>query len=214
MSSKVGHNLKCHTMLQCHKPWRHNSHSRSLNITSWQDNLKQIRLLREKSDWPTKQNSSPGNKQSGDCERNEVMSKMSETTQDVAYRRKIIMDALINSDEKCLVHLDAIIQGGEDDQSSRWEISHVCFLCSGRAPRAAGDIIFFASLTYCDTFLLFDDVSRIGSLKSQQSRTSSSSSPQHNKSAAPFTPKWGDYDVMRHRYVAGLHVLAACCCER
>ena len=44
---------------------------------------------------------------------------MSETTQDVAYRLKIIMDALIQSNETSLELLDNIMQDNEEEKSTR-----------------------------------------------------------------------------------------------
>lgn len=84
-----------------------------------QENLKYIRRLRESDDSGVSQQS-PGSKSRSDInEANKTLNQMSETTQDVAYRRKIIMDALIQSNETSLELLDNIMQDNEEEKSTR-----------------------------------------------------------------------------------------------
>lgn len=59
------------------------------------DNLKGIRSLRGTSNWPI----------GGEG----TMSDMNESTQDIAYRRRIILDALVNSDEVSLAKFDEVV---------------------------------------------------------------------------------------------------------
>lgn len=85
---------------------------------STNEKLTYIRRLRESDDIASKH--APGSKlYTATLDTNQTLSRMSEKTQDVAYRRKIIMDALINSSETSLVQLDNILQGSDEDKSSR-----------------------------------------------------------------------------------------------
>lgn len=60
-----------------------------------------------------------GSKRSTDTlETNSTLNQMSETTQDVAYRRKVIMNALICSTESNLEQLEDILQEDHDDGKS------------------------------------------------------------------------------------------------